>query len=89
MTDLPPPVRAAYDAPFPDAASQAGAKALPLLVPTSDDDPAVAAMWAADIPGCTGLGVLPGAGHFLQEDAGPRIAELVVEHVRRTAPGPG
>ncbi|MEX1163518.1 MAG: haloalkane dehalogenase [Nitriliruptor sp.] len=119
VTELPAEVRAAYDAPFPDAASQAGAKALPLLVPTSDDDPAADAMWrtlqalrgwdhptlivwggddrilppkvgerwARDVPGCTGLHVLPGAGHFLQEDAGPRIAELIVEHVRSTAPG--
>lgn len=31
--------RAAYDAPFPDARHQAGARALPRLVPTSADDP--------------------------------------------------
>lgn len=45
VTELSPEVRAAYDAPFPDAASQAGAKALPLLVPVADEDPAAEAMW--------------------------------------------
>jgi len=38
---------AAYDAPFPDDAFQAGARALPKLVPTSPDDPAAAANRAA------------------------------------------
>jgi haloalkane dehalogenase len=120
VTELSEQVRAAYDAPFPDAASQAAAKALPLLVPVGEDDPAAAAMWATlqalgdwqhpttivwggddrilpttvgerwarDIPGCVGMHVLPAAGHFLQEDQGPRIAELIVDHVRDTAPGP-
>ncbi len=32
--------RAAYDAPFPDEAHQAGPRAMPLLVPTRPDDPA-------------------------------------------------
>ncbi len=36
-------VRAAYDAPFPDASYQAGARAFPALVPTRPDDPAAAA----------------------------------------------
>jgi haloalkane dehalogenase len=35
--------RAAYDAPFPDRAYKAGARAFPALVPTSPDDPAVPA----------------------------------------------
>jgi haloalkane dehalogenase len=39
-TDLPPEVVAAYDAPFPDEASKAGARVFPMLVPTSPDDPA-------------------------------------------------
>lgn len=34
--------RAAYDAPFPDASFQAGARALPRLVPMSEDDPGAA-----------------------------------------------
>jgi haloalkane dehalogenase len=119
VTELSEEVRAAYDAPFPDAASQTGAKALPLLVPVGDDDPAAPAMWATlqalrdwqhptlliwggddrilpprvgerwarDIPGSTGLHVLPHAGHFLQEDQGPRIATLIADHVHDTAPG--
>ncbi|WP_343710200.1 haloalkane dehalogenase [Mycobacterium sp.] len=36
-------VRAAYDAPFPDDSYSAGPRAMPLLVPTSPDDPASAA----------------------------------------------
>lgn len=120
VTELSAEVRAAYDAPFPDAASQAGAKALPLLVPVSDDDPGADEMWATlqalgrwqhpttliwaaddrilppkvgerwakDVPGCLGLHVLPDAGHFLQEDQGPRIAALIADHVHDTRPGP-
>lgn len=38
---------AAYDAPFPDARYQAGARALPRLVPTSGDDPGAAENRAA------------------------------------------
>jgi haloalkane dehalogenase len=36
-TDLPDDVVAAYEAPFPNAESKAGAAQFPLLVPTSDD----------------------------------------------------
>jgi len=36
-------VAAAYDAPFPDDSYKAGARQVPLLVPTSPDDPASAA----------------------------------------------
>jgi haloalkane dehalogenase len=39
--------RAAYDAPFPDEASKAGPRAMPLLVPTRPDDPATGANRAA------------------------------------------
>lgn len=38
-TDLPPAVIAAYEAPFPGPEHQAGAVALPLLVPVEDTDP--------------------------------------------------
>lgn len=38
-TELAEDVIAAYEAPFPDAASKAGAAALPLLVPLDEDDP--------------------------------------------------
>ncbi|QYJ03367.1 haloalkane dehalogenase [Nocardioides panacisoli] len=44
---VPAPVRAAYDAPFPSARYQAGARAFPRLVPTSPDDPATPANRAA------------------------------------------
>ena len=40
VTELPPEVIAAYDAPFPDERHKAGARRFPLLVPTSPDDPA-------------------------------------------------
>lgn len=40
VTALPEEVIAAYDAPFPDAEHQAGARVLPSLVPTTPDDPA-------------------------------------------------
>lgn len=44
---LPEPVRAAYDAPFPDESYKAGARAMPGLVPIRPDDPASAANRAA------------------------------------------
>ncbi|MGY1653216.1 haloalkane dehalogenase [Geodermatophilus sp. SYSU D01119] len=47
VTPLPPEVVAAYDAPFPDEASKAGARVFPSLVPTAPDDPAAAANRAA------------------------------------------
>ncbi len=45
-TELPDEVVRAYEAPFPDAASKAGAAQFPLLVPLSDDDPGAAEMSA-------------------------------------------
>jgi haloalkane dehalogenase len=42
-TDPGAEVVAAYDAPFPDPASKAGARAFPLILPTSPDDPGAAA----------------------------------------------
>lgn len=47
VTALPPEVIAAYDAPFPDEASKAGARTFPSLVPTAPDDPAAPANRAA------------------------------------------
>lgn len=47
VAGISPEVAAGYDAPFPDASYQAGARAFPLLVPTSPDDPAVPANRAA------------------------------------------
>jgi haloalkane dehalogenase len=45
-TDLPEEVVAAYEAPFPNAESKAGAQRFPLLVPLSEDDVGVAEMQA-------------------------------------------
>jgi len=42
VTDLPPEVVAAYDAPFPDERYKAGARAWPALVPTRPDQPGAA-----------------------------------------------
>ncbi|MEU4575796.1 haloalkane dehalogenase [Nonomuraea sp. NPDC023979] len=46
-TKLPPKVRAAYDAPFPDESYKAGPRAMPGLVPYAPDNPASAANRAA------------------------------------------
>ena len=109
---LPGPVRAAYDAPFPDETFKAGPRAMPALVPTRPDDPASEANRAAwerlthsetpflvafsdgdpitgamapilqrSMPGAQGRThpVITGAGHFLQEDAGERLGEVVAD----------
>ncbi len=47
QTTLPAPVLAAYDAPFPDQAYQAGVRAMPGLVPATPDNPASEANRAA------------------------------------------
>jgi haloalkane dehalogenase len=47
VSTLPPDVIAAYDAPFPNSAYKAGARAFPKLVPTTPDDPAASANRAA------------------------------------------
>jgi haloalkane dehalogenase len=116
-TDIPDDVKAAYEAPFPDASYQAGALELPLRVPTSpDDDGAEEIREAREIlsewdkpafvlfaendpitrPAADDLrSLIPtaqdqpevwveNAAHFLQEDAGERIAEHIVEFVERT-----
>ena len=54
-TDLPPEVQAAYDAPFPDESFKAGARAFPLLVPSSPDDPA----HDANVAAWVGLAAFP------------------------------
>jgi len=116
-TPLPPEVRAAYDAPFPDESYKAGVRAFPDLIPQSPDDPAAepnrrawARLASLDVPlltafsdadpitagadralrervrGALGMPhtVIEGAGHFLQEDAGERLAEVVVEFAAAT-----
>jgi haloalkane dehalogenase len=109
-TDPGDEVIAAYDAPFPDAASKAGARAFPMMIPQTPDAPGAAAgqrviealrddrrpslvLWAdADpiLPFATGerfaeaIGrpaprKIEDASHFLQEDQGPLIGELIAE----------
>jgi haloalkane dehalogenase len=117
VTELPPEVIAAYNAPFPDDSYKQGARQFPLLVPTRPDDPASAAnrrawevltRWdrpvltafgdsdaitrGADrvlqklIPGAAGQPhtTLTGAGHFLQEDRGEELAQVVIDFMART-----
>jgi haloalkane dehalogenase len=106
--------RAAYDAPFPDESFKAGARAMPLILPTGPDDPASEAnrrAWQVlsewDIPflvafsdgdpitgpmapvlkramrGAAGRAhpVIENAGHFLQEDAGEQLAQVIADFV--------
>jgi len=111
--DPGPEVIAAYEAPFPSVAAKAGARAFPLILPTTPDDPGAAAggrvldalredrrptliMWADSDPVlplesgqrfAAALGgeiahVVTDAGHFLQEDAGPRIGDLIADWLR-------
>lgn len=59
----------------------------PFLVAFSDGDPitgAMAAILARSVPGAAGLDhpVIGGAGHFLQEDAGERLGEVIADFVR-------
>jgi haloalkane dehalogenase len=110
-TDLEPRVVAAYEAPFPNAESKAGAAQFPLIVPISDESagaaemravadelsrwtkPALVAFSDSDpvfpypragenfcslIPGAGEQVRIEGAAHFLQEDRGEEIAELIV-----------
>ncbi len=103
-------VIAGYERPFPDAASKAGARAFPLILPTTPEMPGAQAgqrtldalradarpklmLWADSdpvLPLETGrrfaaaLGgelahVIADAGHFLQEDAGPQIGDLIAD----------
>jgi len=107
-------VIAAYDAPYPDAASKAGARAFPLMIPLMPEAPGAEAgqrvlealredrrptlmLWADSdpvLPLSTGerfaeaIGrepprTIPEAGHFLQEDQGPLIGELVADWLSR------
>ncbi len=66
------------------------ASGLPLLTAFSDGDPGTAG-WAEVlaewIPGAVGQPhvTIAGAGHFLQEDRGPELADVVVQFVEATA----
>ena len=109
-TDPDDEVIAAYEAPYPNAASKAGARAFPLMLPTTPEAPGAAAgqrvldalredrrptlmLWADSdpvIPLSTGerfaeaIGrdrprTIENASHFLQEDQGPLIGDLIAE----------
>jgi haloalkane dehalogenase len=106
-------VIAAYDAPFPSVASKAGARAFPLMLPTSPEDPGAEAgqrvlealrddrrptlmLWADSDPiippktgerfaaaiGCDQPRLIENASHFLQEDAGAEIGEVIADWLR-------
>jgi len=114
VTPLSPAVIAAYDAPFPEAKYQEGARQFPLLVPITPNDPAtvknraawqVLSQWQkpfltafSDLDPITAGGatlfqkLIPGTkgqkhttiikgGHFLQEDQGESLAEVVINFI--------
>ena len=116
-SELPDPVLAAYDAPFPDEAFCAGPRQLPLLMgltPSSPcarvnrrtldalaafDGPFLTAFSDGDpgtggwgdvlrslVPGAAGRDhmTFAGAGHFLQEDRGTELADVVAHFVAAT-----
>lgn len=117
VTNLPPEVQAAYNAPFPDDSYLAGARQFPMLVPTRPDDPASAdnrkawkllrtwgkpflcafsdsdpimagreKLFQQHVPGAAGQPhtTIKGAGHFLQEDKGEELAEVIVNFIAAT-----
>jgi haloalkane dehalogenase len=117
VTDLPDDVIRAYDAPFPSAKYKAGARAFPMLVPTTPVDPASDAnraawdvftrwekpflttfsnrdpitrgaekIWQETVPGARNREhvKIRNAGHFLQEDKGPELAEALIRFIETT-----
>ncbi len=115
VTELSDAEVAAYDAPFPSAKFKAGARAFPLLVPSTPNDPATVAnriawdvfknwekpflttfsnrdpitrggqkVWQETVPGAKKLEhvKIRNAGHFLQEDKGPELAEVLIRFIR-------
>jgi len=117
VTDLPDNVVRAYDAPFPSAKYKAGARAFPMLVPTTPLDPASEAnrtawevfkrwdkpflttfsnrdpitrggekVWQGTVPGARNCAhvKIRNAGHFLQEDKGPELAEALIRFIETT-----
>ena len=116
VTELPPDVVAAYDAPFPSSRYKAGARAFPMLVPTDPGNPASDANraawrvfenwnkpflttfsnrdpitrglerpWQEKVPGARQVEhvQIRNAGHFLQEDKGPELAEVLIRFIAR------
>lgn len=114
VTDLADNVVRAYDAPFPSAKYKAGARAFPMLVPTTPNDPASEAnraaweifktwekpflttfsnrdpitrggemIWQKTVPGAANCAhvKIRNAGHFLQEDKGPELADALIQFI--------
>jgi haloalkane dehalogenase len=117
ITELSDEIVAAYDAPFPSSRYKTGARAFPMLVPTTPDDPAsdanraawkifaewqkpfltmfsnrdpvtrgAEAPWQETVPGAKNREhvEIRNAGHFLQEDKGPELAEELLKFIRET-----
>ena len=88
-----PPRRTTRRAPANRAAwKRLAAWDRPFLVAFSDRDPitgGMAPILERAIPGAAGLEhpVLAGAGHFLQEDDGERLGEVIAAFVRAHPPG--
>lgn len=90
---MPTLVPTAPDDPATEANRQAWQRLTkwdrPFLVAFSDGDPITGAMGPVlkrAVPGAAGIDhpVIEGAGHFLQEDAGERLGEVVAAFVRTT-----
>ncbi|MDH3305188.1 MAG: haloalkane dehalogenase [Gammaproteobacteria bacterium] len=117
VTELSDEVVSAYDAPFPSSKFKAGARAFPMLVPTTPDDPASEANraawkafsqwqkpflttfsdrdpitrggevpWQQTVPGAKNRDhvKIKNAGHFLQEDKGPELVEVLLKFIRES-----
>jgi len=115
ITELSGDIVAAYDAPFPSSKYKAGARAFPMLVPSTPDDPASEANraawkifgewqkpflttfsnrdpitrggeapWQETVPGAKHREhvKIKNAGHFLQEDKGPELADILIKFVK-------
>ncbi|MGB5333708.1 MAG: haloalkane dehalogenase [Woeseiaceae bacterium] len=115
ITELSDDIIAAYDAPFPSSKYKAGARAFPMLVPTTPRDPASDSNraawkkfsewqkpflttfsnrdpitrggelpWQESVPGAKSRAhvKIKNAGHFLQEDKGPELADILIRFVK-------
>jgi haloalkane dehalogenase len=82
-------IRAAYDAPFPDETYQAGARAMPGLVPTAPDDPATEAnraAWAVLAASNTPALIAFSDGDPITADMGPILQRVLPGAQGRTHP---